>query len=482
MLKQNLQQKLLQKLSPQQIQMIKLLELPTLQLEQRIKKELEENPALEEGMEEEENYQEDNNEPAEKENDDEFSLEDYIGDDDEIPSYKLSTNNYSKDDENIDIPHSDSKTFHEHIKDQLRLKTITDKQKFVAEFIIGNIDEDGYLRREADEISDDIAFSKSVDVDENEILEVLKIIHELDPPGIGARNLKECLLIQIQRKEEKTENVLLAEKIINNCFEEFTKKHYNKITSKCSCSEEQLKNALDIILKLNPKPGSSFGEPQTNSTQSIIPDFILEINDEDIEVSLNSRNAPELRISRNYSEMLSTLSVESKAKKSNKDAALFIKQKLDSAKWFIDAIKQRQNTLILTINAIIEFQKDFFLEGDETLLKPMILKDIADITKLDISTISRVANSKYIHTPYGNYLLKHFFSEGLQNQSGEEVSTREIKHILKECVNNESKKKPLTDDKLSEILKEKGYKIARRTIAKYREQLGIPVARLRKEL
>jgi RNA polymerase sigma-54 factor len=483
MLKQNLQQKLLQKLSPQQIQMIKLLELPTLQLEQRIKKELEENPALEEGDEEDDNFQDDNNEtPEESNDDDEFSFEDYLGDDDEIPNYKLNANNYSKDDEHTEMPHSSSKSFHEHLKDQLGLKKINDKQFFISEFIIGNIDEDGYLRRQPDAICDDIAFSKNISVSVDEVEEVLEMIQDLDPSGVGARDLRECLLIQIRRKEKKSDISVIAERILENLFEEFTKKHYTKIMTKCGINEEKLKSVLEIILKLNPKPGGSYGDPQHNNLQSIIPDFILEIKDGEIEISLNVRNAPELRVSRTYSDMLSNIAESVNVKKSDKEAAMFIKQKLDSAKWFIDAIKQRQNTLLFTINAIVEFQKEFFLEGDETLLRPMILKDIAEITGLDISTISRVANSKYVSTPYGNYLLKHFFSEAMQTESGEEVSTREIKQILKDCVDNEAKNKPLTDEKLAEILKEKGYKIARRTIAKYREQLGIPVARLRKEL
>ncbi len=484
MLKQNLQQKLLQKLSPQQIQMIKLLELPTLQLEQRIKKELEENPALEEGDEEDENFQDDNNETSEEktDDDDEFTLEDYLVDDDEIPNYKLNANNYSKDDEHNEMPHSSSKSFHEHLKDQLGLKKIGKKQAFISEFIIGNIDEDGYLRRETDAICDDIAFSKNISVKVEEVEEVLEIIQELDPPGVGARDLRECLLIQIRKKEEKNKLTDIAERILDDYFDEFTKKHYTKIMSKCGINEEILKSVLEVILKLNPKPGSSYGDPQQNNLQSIIPDFILEIKDGEIEISLNARNTPELRVSRSYTDMLSGIAESQKVKKSDKEAAMFIKQKLDSAKWFIDAIKQRHNTLLFTINAIVEFQKEFFLEGDETLLKPMILKDIAEITELDISTISRVANSKYVSTPYGNYLLKHFFSEAMQTESGEEVSTREIKQILRDCVENETKSKPLTDEKLSEILKGKGYKIARRTIAKYREQLGIPVARLRKEL
>lgn len=487
MLKPGLQQKLLQKLSPQQIQMIKLLELPTVQLEERIKKELEENPALDEGPDdsEDDNFQ-DNLTNEEEDNsadnsDDEFSIEDYLQDeDDEIPAYKLQANNYSKDDEHKEIPFSAAKTFHEFLQEQLILKDLTEKEKIIAEYLIGNIDEDGYLRREIENIVDDIAFSANIDATEQEILNVLEVIQELDPPGVGAQNLQECLLIQLERKEEQTPAVKNAKRIIVDCFEEFTKKHYHKIKSKCDLEDENLKEAIDIILKLNPKPGSSFGEPQTRSFNAIIPDFILEIENNKVIVTLNSRNTPELRISKMFSQMLEEYS--SNKNKNNKEAIAFIKQKIDSAKWFIDAINQRQNTLLFTMNAIAEFQKEFFLTGDETKLKPMILKDIAEITGLDISTISRVANSKYVATPYGNFPLKYFFSEGMQTETGEEVSTREIKQILKECIENENKSKPLTDDKLAEILKSKGYIIARRTVAKYREQLGIPVARLRKEL
>lgn len=483
MLKQNLQQKLLQKLSPQQIQMIKLLELPTLQLEQRIKKELEENPALDEGQDEEDEYSADENQDNEEKNEEEeeFSFEDYIGDDD-TPSYKLSANNTSKDDEQRDIPYSSSKSFHEHLSDQLRLKDVDDKEKLIAVFLIGNIDEDGYLRRELEAIVDDIAFSQNIEVTEEELQNVLSVVQELDPAGVGGQNLQECLMLQLERKENQSEYVLLAQKILAECFDEFTKKHYSKIMSKCSINEEELKSAIDVILKLNPKPGSSFGEPQTRSLQAIIPDFILDIVDGKIEIVLNSRNAPELKVSRNFSEMLKTYAGNKNAKKSDKDTMVFIKQKLDSAKWFIDAIVQRQNTLLFSMNAIAEFQEKFFLTGDETDLRPMILKDIAEVTGLDISTISRVANSKYVATPYGNYSLKYFFSEGMQTESGEEVSTREIKQILRDCIDAENKSKPLTDDKLAAILKSKGYQIARRTVAKYREQLDIPVARLRKEL
>jgi RNA polymerase sigma-54 factor len=484
MLKQNLQQKLLQKLSPQQIQMIKLLELPILELEQRIKKELEENPALEEGNEDEDIYtiDENNDDSDIPENDDEFSFEDYISDDDELPSYKLNANNISKDDDYKDIPYSASKTFHEHLTEQLSLKDVTEREKFIATFLIGNIDENGYLRRELESIVDDVAFSHNVEVSEEELHDVLVIIQDLDPVGVGARTLQECLMLQLERKETQSDEVQLAKKIIIECFDEFTKKHYSKIMSKLNINEHKLKSAIEIILKLNPKPGSSFVEPQAKSAYVIIPDFILEVHNGKIEISLSSRNSPELRINKNFNQMLNDYSYSQKHHKSDKDTIVFIKQKLDLAKWFIDAITQRQNTLLLTMSAIAELQKDFFMSGDDTKLKPMILKDVAEITELDISTISRVANSKYVATPYGNYQLKYFFSEGIQTNSGEEVSTREIKQILKDCINEEDKIKPLTDDKLAEILKSKGYQIARRTIAKYREQLGIPVARLRKEL
>ena len=485
MLKQNLQQKLLQKLSPQQIQMIKLLELPTMQLEQRIKKELEENPALDEGNEDEDDvYSTD--EPADNDekdkDDDEFSFEDYLGDDDEIPSYKLNVNNTSRDDDHKEIPYSVSKSFHEHLTDQLLMKEVTEREKLLAVFLIGNIDDDGYLRRELDAIVDDMAFSQNMTINEDELQSVLELIQDLDPAGVGAQNLQECLVIQLQRKETQSDAVRLAIKILMECFDEFTKKHYSKIMTKCGIDEQTLKLAIDVILKLNPKPGSSFGEPQTRSIQAIIPDFILDTTDNKIDISLNSRNAPDLRISKSFALMIEEYSANKNNGRGDKDAIVFIKQKLDSAKWFIDAIVQRQNTLLYTMNAIAGFQKEFFFSGDETNLKPMILKDIAEITGLDISTISRVANSKYVATPYGNYALKYFFSEGMQTESGEEVSTREIKQILRDCIDVESKTRPLTDDKLAEILKSNGYQIARRTVAKYREQLDIPVARLRKEL
>jgi len=484
MLKQKLQQKLLQKLSPQQIQMIKLLEIPTMQLEQRIKTELEENPILEEGVEEEEpemQEEELTTEEQEKEND-EFSLEDYLNEED-IPSYRLETQNYSKDDKREEIPFSTGSTFHEFLDAQLGLRKLDERQQSLAEYLIGNIDEDGYLRRELTAIVDDLAFSMNITATEEELLEILRIIQDFDPIGIGARDLRECLLLQIRAKDQEDEITLLAEKIIRHHFDEFTRKHYDKIRTRMGIGEEELKEAIDEILKLNPKPGSAFSDPLNKSTLIIIPDFILESNDGELTVSLNSKNTPDLRISRTYQEMLQSY-VHNKDVPSTeqKEAINFVKQKIDSARWFIDAIKQRQNTLLVTMNAIIEYQRDYFQDGDETLLRPMILKDIADITGLDISTISRVANSKYIQTNFGIYPLKYFFSEGLQTEAGEEVSSREIKKILQDCIEGEEKRKPLTDDQLAAILQEKGYHIARRTVAKYREQLNIPVARLRKEL
>ncbi len=484
MLKQKLQQKLLQKLSPQQIQMIKLLEIPTMQLEQRIKKELEENPILEEGMEDEADTrdEQDSQESINDNEQDEFSLDDYLNDED-IPSYKLASSNYSKDDRRDDIPFSTGATFSDYLASQLGMGSLTDKQQVLAKYILGNIDEDGYLRRELDSIVDDIAFSQNLTATEEELLEILKIIQDFDPPGVGARNLQECLILQMANKDHNLREIELAEEILKDYFEEFTKKHYDKIIARLGISEEELKNALDEILKLNPKPGSSYSDPASKTSYHIIPDFILENKDGELQLSLNSKNIPDLRVNREYSEMLKSYhSNKESFSKQQKEAVGFVKQKLDSAKWFIDAIRQRQNTLMLTMHAIINFQSKYFIDGDETFLRPMILKDIADVTGLDISTISRVANSKYIQTNFGIYPLKYFFSEGMQTENGEEVSTREIKSILKECIENENKRKPLTDDKLAAILNNKGYHIARRTVAKYREQLNIPVARMRKEL
>ena len=484
MLKQRLQQKLLQKLSPQQIQMIKLLEVPTLQMEQRIKKELEENPALEEGAEEEEipsESEEDQFEENDKDQE-EFTLDDYI-EEDEIPEYRLQANNYSKDEEKkSEIPFSVGSSFHEHLESQLGLRDLTEKQKILGEYILGNIDEDGYLRRELINIVDDLAFLQNVETTESELEEVLNIIQDLEPAGIGARTLRECLLLQIEKRDTSQPSMKLAYTILDQHFEEFTKRHYDKIIARLGIAENELKAAIDEVLRLNPKPGGVYSDPFNKTSQPIIPDFILELSEDGFDLHLNSKNLPELRLSSAYSEMLHSYSKDKSQKKDMKDAVLFVKQKIDSARWFIDAIKQRQNTLLLTMNAILEYQQEYFIDGDETKLKPMILKDVAEMTGLDISTVSRVANSKFVQTHFGIFPLKFFFSEGLQTDSGEEVSTREIKRILQDCIENEQKRRPLTDESLTDILQEKGYQIARRTVAKYREQLNIPVARLRREI
>lgn len=520
MLNQKLQQKLLQKLSPQQIQLIKLLEIPTIQLEQRIKREIEENPVLEEGADadetpqnDEENYDEDYDNDGDDSSDngsdndidaptsddfsqenkkdrdnEEFTLEDYI-EDEETPSYRLNANNYSRDDDDSknEVSYSQGSSLHDYLISQLGLSSLDERQKQLAEYLIGNIDEDGYLRRDLESVADDLAFSANVSTDENELLRTLSVIQDFDPAGVGARDIRECLMLQIARKyHTETDNrkiFKLALLILRDYFDEFTKKHYDKIVSKTDMSENDLKTAVDEIIKLNPKPGSISSGAITKTSQHIIPDFVLEENDGELILHLNSKNVPELRINRTYAAMLDSMS---KNKKQNnikeKEAATFVKQKLDSAKWFIDAIRQRQNTLMITMQAIIDYQKEYFTEGDDTKLKPMILKDIAENTGFDISTISRVANSKYIQTHFGIMPLKYFFSEGMQTDSGEEVSTREIKKILKECIDGESKKHPLTDEKLAQILQKRGYQIARRTVAKYREQMNILVARLRKEL
>lgn len=484
MLKQRLQQKLLQKLSPQQIQMIKLLEIPTMQLEQRIKKELEDNPVLEQESENEfeSSYDEPDNEKDSGENKDEFTLEDYMETDD-IPSYKLYSSNTSKDDKKVDIPFSVGTTFSASLESQLGLREIDERQRNLALYIIGNIDDDGYLRRKINAMVDDLAFMQNITTTEEELLQILKIIQDFDPPGVGARDLQETLLIQIERKSNTNPSVVLATTILRNFFPEFTKKHYDKIIKRLNITEDLLKLAIDEILKLNPKPGGSYSDPMNKSSQHIIPDYTLEYKEGEYILNLNSRNAPELRLNRTYSEMYANLNSSREGQsKTDKEALTFVKQKIESAKRFIDAIIQRQNTLMQTMRAILEYQKEYFAEGDETKLKPMILKDIAEKTGLDISTISRVANSKYIQTHFGIIPLKFFFSEGLQTDSGVEVSTREIKKILEDIITAEDARKPVTDDQLCDILKEKGYQIARRTVAKYREQLHIPVARLRKKL
>jgi len=484
-MKQNLslQQKLLQKLSPQQIQVIKLLEIPTLLLEQRIKKELEENPVLEleqDGQEpEEDNEIRDDEVPDTDIDKDEFTFDDYYDEDEDIPAYKLNVNNYSKDDIYVDIPFSVGTSFHEFLYEQLGMVKLTEEQSQLAKYVIGNIDDDGYLRRDLSAISDDLAFNLNMEVSEDELYKILKVIQEFDPPGVGARDLRECLLLQLSKKHGDIQ--ITAHKILYDFFEEFTKKHYSKIQIKLDLSDKDLKDAIDLILKLNPKPGSSYSNPLNKSNQHIVPDFILENIDGELILSLNQRNVPDLKINDTYLEMLRALGQNHK-EKNKKEALQFVKEKLDSAKWFIDALQQRQTTLLITMSEIINLQHEYFQNGDETKLRPMILKDIAERTNLDISTISRVSNSKYIQTHFGIYPLKYFFSEGLQKDDGEEVSTREIKKILQDCIDNEDKSKPLTDDKLALILKKKTYNIARRTVAKYREQLGIPVARLRKEL
>ncbi|MBT3208826.1 MAG: RNA polymerase factor sigma-54 [Bacteroidetes bacterium] len=500
MIKQRLQQKLSQKLSPQQIQLIKLLEVPTIQLEQRIKKEIEENPTLEEGADEDEFSQEEQADEQEVKEKDELSIEEYIKEEDETPSYKLSTKNYSKDDKKETIPFSVGTSFNENLKAQLGLRVLSERELILAEYILGNIDEDGYLREDLETISDQIVFAKNIEVGYKELQDVLRIIQNFDPPGIGAQDLQESLVIQIRRKLNSGEDcqsdqiiqevdktsehypIYIAYLILRFNFDEFTKKHYDRIIKKLNITEEDLKDAINQILKLDPKPGSSYSDQRNRTAQYVMPDFLLENHSGELQLTLNQKNVPELRISRTYSEMLLSISKSKKKTSKDKDAAVYVKQKLDSAKWFIDAIKQRQNTLLLTMNEIINYQNEYFQDGDETKLRPMILKDIAETTELDISTISRVANSKYIQTHFGIFPLKYFFSEGMQTDSGEEVSTREIKIILKECIDNESKKKPLTDEKLGKILNEKGYPVARRTVAKYREQLNIPVARLRKEI
>ena len=485
MLDQKLQQKLLQKLSPQQIQMIKLLEVPAMQMEERIKKELEENPALEEGPEEDEvqddNEDEVDDEKAEREQD-EFALDDYLNDED-IPDYRLQVNNTSKDDERREeIPYAAGSSFHESLIQQFTLRTDTEREDLLGEYIIGNIDDDGYLRREVENMVDDLAFLQNITTDVNELNAILKIIQDLEPAGVGARDLRECLPLQLEKKDHSVPSVNLAITVLTDYFEEFSRRHYEKIMTRMGIGEAQMKGIIDEVLKLNPKPGGTVSDPYARTAQHIIPDFILDQSDSGLELSLNNRNIPELKVNRDYSEMLESYSRDRKAGKQNRDAIMFVKQKLDAARWFIDAMRQRQNTLLLTMNAILEYQKDYFAEGDDTKLKPMILKDVAEMTGLDISTVSRVANSKYIQTHFGIFPLKFFFSEGMQTDAGDEVSTREIKRILQECLGNEDKRKPLTDEKLTEILQEKGYQIARRTVAKYREQLNIPVARMRKEI
>lgn len=469
MLKQGLELKQTQKLSPLQIQTIKLIELPIQELEQRIRKELEENPVLDEDI------------PNDKEEDEaprEVSLSDYK-DDDPIPGYKLRSDNYSKDERPQYNTFSVKESFTQSLQEQLGYRNLTEHQYAVASFLVGSLDDDGYLRRSIDSIVDDLSFRANVETDEEEVLDMLKIIQEFDPPGVGARDLRECLLLQI-RHCKKTPAVENAVKILKNHFNEFTNKHFQKIMTRMNISEDELKAAMAKILKLNPSPGGQIDDSYTDQAQQIVPDFILEYRDGELQLSMPRFSVPELKVNRKYADIL--VEAANSSEREKKEAAAFVKKKLDSAKWFVEAIKQRHNTLSSTMQAIIDYQHDYFIDGDEAHLKPMVLKDIAEKTGFDISTISRVVNSKYIETHFGIYSLKYFFSEGLENQEGEEVSTRELKKALTECVDNENKRKPLTDDELVEKMTEKGYKVARRTIAKYRDQLGIPKARLRKEL
>jgi RNA polymerase sigma-54 factor len=493
-LSQSLQQKLLQKLSPQQIQLMKLLQVPTANLEERIKEELEENPALEldeekyeDGSEDlkdefsdtgETEYDEQTGSEEEYEN---VDVSDYVQEgDDEIAEYKTRDDNYGEE-EQKQTPFKTEISFYETLLNQLGMLKLDEKEQKIAEQIVGSIDEDGYLRRETSAIVDDLAFRQNVNATEKEVEKVIALIQRFDPPGVAARDLQECLLLQLKRQKEEGRDVNLAIQALTKYFDEFTKKHYEKIQRGLNIDEEQLKEIIHQIIKLNPKPGGNIGG--INKAESyVVPDFFIMNNNGKLELTLNSRNAPELRISEGYRDMMKDYERGSKNDKRQKEAVLFIKQKIDAAKWFIDAIKQRQHTLLSTMTAIMNHQQEFFLTGDETTLKPMILKDIAEVTGLDISTVSRVANSKFVQTEFGTYRLKFFFSESLSTDSGEEVSTREVKKILSDLIEGENKKHPLSDERLTELLQEKGYNIARRTVAKYREQLNIPVARLRKEL
>lgn len=483
-------QQQIQTLSPQQILVVKLLELPAVELEDRVRAELLENPALEEGKEETSNDEYTENSENGTENDEGDtsydSLSDYLNEDD-IPDYKLQENNRTKGEQPEEIPFSDATSFYETLKEQLGERDLTEHQRELAEYLIGSLDDDGLLRKSLNSISDELAIYSGINASTEELEKALKIIQDFDPAGLGARNLQECLLIQIQRKIEQQHPapdslLYVEEKIIAECYEEFTRKHWDKIQQKLNLDDSIFQQAVKEICKLNPRPGASLGEAIGKNMQQIIPDFIVDTYDDGtINLTLNNRNMPELRMSRDFTEMVEE-HTKNKANQSkeSKEAMMFLKQKMDAAQGFIDAVKQRQNTLMTTMQAIIDLQRPFFLEGDESLLRPMILKDVAERTGLDISTISRVSNSKYVQTNYGIYPLKFFFNDGYTTEGGEEMSVREIRKILKECIDNEDKKKPYTDDELTEILKEKGYPIARRTVAKYRQQMNIPVARLRR--
>jgi len=484
MLKQFQQLKLQQKLSPQQIQLMKMIQLPVQELEQRIKQEIEENPALQEGSEPEIKDEYSDSALDSSEGDfidaDDINIDAYLSDDD-TPDYKYNANNYSDDDDEPRFQHAATGTFIEGLLDQLHVCRLDEEQRVLAEYLIGTMDDDGYIRRELHDIVDDLAFTRNIFTSEQRLEEALKVVQSLDPAGIGARDLRECLWLQLDRKpvSAAVQDALL---IVEEAFDAFTKKHYTKIERKLGLSESSLARAMDEITRLNPKPGGST-DRSTVQTSAVVPDFIVTIENGEPQLRLNSRNAPDLNINRGYRDMLEGFNKRrKKANRAEKEAVLFVKQKLDAAKWFIDAIKQRQETLYLTMSAILNRQKAFFLSGDERFLNPMILKDVADDIQMDISTVSRVANSKFVQTPYGTLPLKYFFSESMKNDQGEDVSTRKIKSILEELVENEDKRKPITDEKLAQTLKERGFPIARRTVAKYREQLNIPVARMRKSL
>ena len=490
MLKQHLQQKLLQKLSPQQIQFIKLLQVPTVALDTRVKEELEENPALEDPSlmtqdEPKSEYDDLNDGPEDYEQSsedtsmDEFNVDDYLQDD-STNDYSTNYNNGDDDEEKKETPIAIESTFFESLQEQLDLIPLSDQDFIIGKQIIGSLDDDGYLRRPLGSMIDDLAFSQNVMVEEEDVLEMLKLIQGFDPPGIGARDLKECLLIQLKRKDTNNPIIVKAMNVVENYLDEFTRKHYDKLEKSLGLDSEELKEVVNEILRLNPKPGDA--NQVTTKQMQIIPDFHISNNDGVLILTLNSKNAPELKVSRSYQEMFEHYDKAASKDKKLKEAVQFVKQKLDSARWFIDAIKQRQQTLLKTMNAIMHYQYEYFLTADERKMRPMILKDIADKIDMDISTVSRVANSKYVQTEFGTFLLKSFFSEAIQTENGEEVSNKEVKKILEDCIGNEDKRKPLADEKLTEILKERGYNIARRTVAKYREQMNIPVARLRKEL
>jgi RNA polymerase sigma-54 factor len=484
MLKQQLNLKLSQKLSPQQIQLMKLIQLPTQAFEQRVSQELEENPALEGGKDTTDNFDEFGDESMGQDEGNEvietdINVDEYLSDD-EIPSYKLSANNYSSDDEEKQTPYAAGTSFNQFLLQQLSTYRMGEEEREIARFLVGSVDESGYIRREIADIVDDLAFTQNIYTDQQTVEQVLEKVQELDPAGVGARDLQECLALQLERRSASP-SVELALRIVEEGFDQFTKKHYKKLLSKFDISEDELRDAIHEIEGLNPKPGGAYAG-NTRIVEHVVPDFTIRIVDGELELTLNGRNAPELHVSREYTNMLQGYRDAKDRSKSQKDAVLFIKQKLDAAKWFIDAIKQRQQTLFVTMNAIMHHQQEYFLSGDERKLKPMILKDIAEKIGMDVSTVSRVANSKYVDTPYGTKLIKEFFSESMKNVEGEDVSTREIKKILEITIAEEDKRKPLTDEKLAKMLKEKGYPIARRTVAKYREQLDLPVARLRKQI